>query len=659
MADDSDMPFLLYVIESWTPQATSLPKLLKNMKIRYSQITIAPGNPAKNYETCLAAARRAKAAGVNLLLLPEMSIPGYMIGDKWEENDFIDDCEYFSKELAKEADENFSLIFGTVAFFESVFGAPQNGYDGRKAKMNVACIATNGKTEYRIKTLLPNYREFEEPRHFWDNLTATASGSNIVEDAKMFPLHEICGVKIGVTICEDGWDDDYGMKPFEVLSKVGAELIVNISYSPFTAGKNQSRIRHFSAHASKLGKPVIYVNGLGLQNNGKTIFCFDGSSAVWNSKGELIAHSGMYTEEDVDLEYVDGNLIAINAPQLVQTTEIDDIHKTLIYGIRNYMAQSHLQRVVIGASGGVDSTLAAALYVEAIGKENVLLVNMPSRFNSKTTIGIAERLAHNLGCWYTSVPIQESAELTHRQIDGLKPTNANGEEITINLSSFNMENVQARDRGSRVLGAIASAWGAVFTNNGNKTETTVGYATLYGDVAGFLAAIGDLWKHTVYDLCRHINAKAGKELVPVEVLTLKPSAELSDNQAVDKGLGDPIIYPYHDRLFEAWQQWWNHASLADILQHYLDGDLASYLNHGAETELTESLIRQHFPDAKTFVADLERWYKLFKGMGIAKRIQAPPILAVTRRAYGFDYRESAIQPYFTRRYLEMKEKIFI
>lgn len=623
------------------------------MKIRYSQLTITPGNPAQNFETCRQAAIRAKKDGVNLLLLPEMSIPGYMIGDKWEENDFVDDCEYFSNELAKEADENFSLIFGSVAFFESVTGRALNGYDGRKAKINAAYIATCGQINYRIKTLLPNYREFEEPRHFVDNHTATAS----IENGQMFATNEINGVKFGVTICEDGWDDDYDFKPLSSLSEKGADVLINISYSPFTAGKNQSRIRHFSNHAQKLGKPLIYVNGLGLQNNGKTIFCFDGSSAAWNDKGELIAHSGMYTEEDVDFEYVNNELVAIDAPQYVQKSEIEDIHSTLIYGIRNYMAQSHLQRVVIGASGGVDSTLAAALYVEAIGKENVLLINMPSKFNSKTTIGIAEKLANNLGCWYASVPIQESAELTHRQIDGLKPKNICGQEITINLSSFNMENVQARDRGSRILAAIASAWGAVFTNNGNKTETTVGYATLYGDVAGFLAAIGDLWKHTVYDVCKFINQKAGKELVPIEVLTLKPSAELSDNQSVDKGLGDPIIYPYHDRLFEAWQQWWNHASLADILQHYIDGDLAEYLNHGDQTELTESLIRQHFPDAKTFVADLERWYKLFKGMGVAKRIQAPPTIAVTRRAYGFDYRESAIQPYFTRKYLMMKEKI--
>ena len=630
------------------------------MKIRYSQITVEPAQPEINFKTCLAAVQRAKKDGVNLLLLPEMSIPGYMVGDKWEESDFIDDCEYYSQLLAKEADENFSLIFGTVAFFETVANAPHNGYDGRKAKLNVACIATNGAIRYQIKTLLPNYREFEEPRHFFNNLTACARMSDIHDNDgwhPMFSTYEINGVKFGVTICEDGWDDDYGLKPFEILQQIGAEIIVNISYSPFTAGKNQSRIRHFSNHAKDLGKPVIYVNGLGLQNNGKTIFCFDGSSAAWDSDGKLVAHSGMYTEEDVDFMYVDGKLTAIDAPQLVETKEIEDIHKTLIYGIRSYMAQCGLQRVVIGASGGVDSTLSAALYAEAIGSNNLLLVNMPTKFNSKTTIGIAEKLAKNLGCWYTSVPIGESAALTARQLNGLKPSNVNGDTIELQLSSFNMENVQARDRGGRVLAAIASAWGGVFTNNGNKTETTVGYATLYGDVAGFLATIGDLWKHTVYDLCKYINLKSGREIVPEEVLTLKPSAELSDNQAVDKGLGDPLIYPYHDRLFEAWQQWWNHASLADILQHYIDGDLAAYLNHGEESDLTEELIRNNFPDAKSFVSDLERWYKLFKGMGVSKRIQAPPILAVTRRAYGFDYRESAMRPYFSRKYIELKAKV--
>ena len=622
------------------------------MKIRYSQITIQPGQPEKNFQTCKAEVEKAKADGVNLLIFPEMAIPGYMIGDRFEENDFIDDCEFYSQKLASEAGDNFSIIFGSVAFFETVTGKSQIGFDGRKAKINCAYAATKKGIEYKVKTLLPNYRGFEEPRHFRDNEWMM----NHAENWEMFKPVDIDGIKFGVAVCEDGWDDEYDYKPFNELVKNGAQILVDISYSPFTTGKNISRDRHFSNHAKSLCRPVMYVNGLGLQNNGKTVFSFDGSSTFYNREGEIVSQLPMFAEMYQDVEFDGERFNVLNPATPEPYNELAQIHSALIYGIRNYMAQCGLKHVVIGASGGVDSTLAAALYAEAIGKENLLLVNMPTRFNTKTTIGIAEKLAKNLGCYYTSVPIGPSAELTASQINGLVTKSADGKEMVLQLSSFNMENVQARDRGGRVLAAIASAWGAVFTNNGNKTEQTVGYATLYGDVAGFFAVIGDLWKHTVYDLCRYINSKSGHEIVPVEVLALKPSAELSDNQNPEEGKGDPLFYPYHDRLLEAMQQWWNRAPLHEILQHYLDGDLANYLNQGKETELTEQLIKEILPDAKTFCADLERWYKLFKGMGVAKRIQAPPILAVTRRAYGFDFRESAIGPYFTRKYLELKAK---
>ncbi len=622
------------------------------MKIRYSQITIQPGQPEKNFQTCLNEVRIAKSCGVNLLILPEMCIPGYMIGDRFEENDFIDDCEYYSNLLAQSADGDFSIIFGSVAFFETVTGEAHIGFDGRKAKLNCAYVATKNGIEYKVKTLLPNYRAFEEPRHFRDNEWMMKH----VDNWEMFKPVEIDGIKFGVAICEDGWDDEYDYKPFNELVKNGAQILVDISYSPFTTGKNISRDRHFSNHAKSMNRPVMYVNGLGLQNNGKTVFSFDGSSTFYNREGEIVSQLPMFAETYQDVEFDGERFNVLNPVAPEPYNELAQIHKALIYGIRNYMAQNGLKHVVIGASGGVDSTLAAALYAEAIGKENLLLVNMPTRFNTKTTIGIAEKLAKNIGCYYTSVPIGPSAELTASQINGLKALSADGRELELQLSSFNMENVQARDRGGRVLAAISSAWGGVFTNNGNKTEQTVGYATLYGDVAGFFAVIGDLWKHTVYDLCRYINSKSDHEIVPVEVLTLKPSAELSDNQNPEEGKGDPLVYPYHDRLLEAMQQWWNRAPLHEILQHYLDGDLAKYLNQGKETELTEELIKEILPDAKTFCADLERWYKLFKGMGVAKRIQAPPIMAVTRRAYGFDYRESAIGPYFTRKYLELKAK---
>lgn len=623
------------------------------MKIRYSQITIIPGNPLKNYNTCAEAALRAKAEGVDVLLLPETAIPGYMNGDKFEEQDFIEDCEFYAAKLAALADDEFSLIFGSVMFFETLSGKLKVGPDGRRAKLNVAYVATSKGVEYRVKTLLPNYREFEEPRHFRDNLWV----KNNLQTWNMFRPFNIGGVSFGVTICEDGWDSDYDIKPMDRAAENGAQIIVNLSCSPFTTGKNLSRDRRFGAHAFDLHLPVIYVNAVGLQNNGKTVFAFDGSSAAWNKGGRLITQSPMYEDNDKDFIFADGDLTPVISEPIQQRSDIEDIHDTLVYGIRMYMKQNGLNRVVIGASGGVDSCLAAALYVEAIGSDNVILVNMPTKYNSKTTIGIAEKLASNLGCYYTSVPIGESANLTAGQINGLKAENKSGSSVVLQLSSFNMENVQARDRSARVLAAIASAWGAVFTNNGNKTESTVGYATLYGDVAGFFAVLGDLWKHVVYQLGKYINEQSRSgELIPAEVFTIIPSAELSAEQSLDAGKGDPLIYPYHDRLFASWQEWWNHASLYDILKHYLDGDLADFLNRGTKTELDESLIKKHFPDVASFVADLERWYRLFKGMGLAKRIQAPPVMAVTRRAYGFDYRESVTELYLGRKYEQLKSE---
>jgi NAD+ synthase (glutamine-hydrolysing) len=221
----------------------------------------------------------------------------------------------------------------------------------------------------------------------------------------------------------------------------------------------------------------------------------------------------------------------------------------------------------------------------------------------------------------------------------------------VKLSAFNLENVQARDRSARVLSAIASAIGAVFTNNGNKTETTVGYATLYGDVAGFMATIADLWKTQVYALGAYINERHGKEVIPTGIFTIVASAELSNDQNVDEGKGDPIVYWYHDFLYRAWVEKWDRATPTDIADHYVQGDLFKFLG----IDKDEKELHVLFPTAQEFVSDLERWWKLFKGMAVAKRVQAPPVLALTRRVYGFDYRETLNGVYFSNRYLKIKE----
>ncbi|MBR3051685.1 MAG: NAD(+) synthase, partial [Selenomonadaceae bacterium] len=294
---------------------------------------------------------------------------------------------------------------------------------------------------------------------------------------------------------------------------------------------------------------------------------------------------------------------------------------------------------VIGVSGGIDSAVAAALYTKICGAENVYLVNMPSKFNSATTKNLSEQLAKNLGCKYFVVPIQESVDWTVKQL----------ESVGLEVSDFVKENIQARDRSARILAAIAASVGGGFTCNANKAESTVGYATLYGDATGFLSALADLWKFQVYDLARYMNEKIFcREVIPQGIIDIVPSAELSTAQNVDEGKGDPLKYPYHDYLFRAFAE--RHLTPEDILNWYAEKVLEENIGCAA------GLVEKYFPTAADFIADLERWWKQFTGISVAKRIQSPPILAVTENPYGARA-ESQNCIHFTKKYLELKNRL--
>ena len=394
-------------------------------------------------------------------------------------------------------------------------------------------------------------------------------------------------------------------------------------------------------------KNIFYINTLGLQDKGKTVYAFPGRAYVFSAAGERVTMSPAYTEgiTVVDTDTLPAPILSHAEPPIAP------IHRMLRYAVRKFLARIHMKRVVIGISGGIDSAVAAALYVDAIGAENVLLVNMPSKFNSATTKGLAAQLAKNLGCRHMIVPIEESVSYTAKQLSEIPiegAAAAPGERLTI--SSFVRENMQARNRSGRVLGTIAAAWGAGFTCNGNKAETTVGYATLYGDLAGFLCALADLWKYQVYDLARYLNEHVyGRETIPQGIIDIVPSAELSDAQNVDEGKGDPIRYPYHDYLFRAFVE--ADRNPEDILTHYADDDLEAYI--GCE----KGLVKTYFPTAEDFIADLEHWWGIYRGMAVAKRIQSPPLLSVSGHAYGSDYPESQIGAYETIAYRALKEKL--
>ena len=601
---------------------------------------------------------KAKAARCDIVVFPELAIPGYFIGDIWDQPDYIDECVRFGEEI-RDLSQGMAIIFGNVAK-----ETDRVNLDGRTRKYNAMFIAYNGQWlsparspyPFYIKTLLPNYREFSDIRYF-------TSLIEVAQERHAFPEDFLSPVqisfddgrkfRIGPLICEDSWDENYPFKPMHYLGKMyDIGLFVNISNSPFTLGKTQRRHRLFGQAIDKIHCPAVYVNCTGIQNNGKNIYTFDGASSTYQKDGSHHSACKPFTEELLLVDF-DETTQTFTSPSQVQPekSQIEDIYDSLHYGLKHFMDAIGVHKVVIGVSGGIDSAVNAALYATVLPPEDILLVNMPSCYNSDTTKSLAKELADNIGCLYTVIPVQDSLELTRKQFRETVLHQGEKEKGSLALTSFIEENIQARDRSSRILAAAAASFGGVYTCNANKAETSVGYATLYGDSAGYLAATADLWKHQVYELAHYLNDEVfGRHVVPQGSIDIVPSAELSNKQDITKGQGDPLIYPYHDYLFAAFVERWQRATPESILTWYLDGTLEK--NIGCTVD-----VHQLFPTAKEFIDDLERWWRLLSGFAVAKRIQSPPILSISRRPFGDDLREAQLTPYFTTRYLELKERV--
>lgn len=618
------------------------------IKIATAQIDVIPGNIRENWKQIEEEIRMAREKGAHILVLPEMCLTGYLIGDLWDQSAFLRECEAYNEKIAAAA-RGITILWGSCAI-----DWERTNDDGRPRKYNAAFAAAdghflipeNGSHPYVIKTLLPNYRCFDDRRYF-TSLRQEAMEENLpVEDALtpfLLPAGEET-IRAGVLLCEDSWDENYSLSPMSILAKKNISLFFNLSASPFTLGKNEKRHRMLGAALSKLHIPMVYVNQRGLQNNGKTCYTFDGMTAAYDREGRLTAEARPYEEPRCfflfDREHVN----------LIPETPMDPFRDSLLlpalrYGVKKFLSSIHVDRVVIGVSGGIDSAVNAALYRSVLPEGHLLLVNTPTRFNSEMTKGLAKKLADNLESPYLTIPIGSFIDETAAALEGLPVGSGN-----IHLTGFMKENMQARDRSSRILSALSAAFGGIFTCNANKTEMTVGYGTLYGDLAGALAATADLWKYQIYELGRALNQWYERDVITEGIFTVKPSAELSENQDVTKGLGDPLIYEYHDYLLKSFVEPWQRNTPEDILAWYAEGNLEEHL--GCQVK-----VKDLFPTNADFIRDLERWWNLFAGFAVAKRIQAPPLIAISRRPYGYDLRESQVRPYYTDRYLEMKKRL--
>ena len=506
------------------------------MKVTIGQINSTNGDLTGNVQRVIEAIEKARSDGSDLIVFPELITHGYTSQDWFQDPDIIEHALDPLQQIIP-ATEGITAVVGAIR--------ENDNNDGRRLFNTAAVIHNRKLLGFTDKTLLPEYDVFDDPRYFEPNEAAQR-------------LYEINGRKIGVVVCEDFWNDEtfwadrlYPLDPVEEVIALGADLIVSINASPYNKGKIKLRADMVAHRAKRRQVPIVFVNLIG----GNDGIIFDGASLVADEQGDIILQAAAFEEfvETVELD--------IRKPDARGITgdECESIRRALILGIRDYAAKNGFRKAVLGLSGGIDSSLVAALAADAIGPENLLCVMMPSPFSSEGSLTDSEELVRNLGCEGRIEPISDAFEVLLRQMELHKPTKG-GESLAA-------ENMQSRLRGV-ILMAISNAEGRLLLSTGNKSELAVGYCTLYGDTNGGLAVLGDVLKTEVWELSRHINRQAGREIIPNRIIEKKPSAELAPNQFDQDSLPpydlmDPVLKLYFEQK----------ASPAEIVAAGHDPDL--------------------------------------------------------------------------------------
>lgn len=541
------------------------------MRIALCQTNTIVGKIDYNKQKILDGYNRGIADKADLVIFPELALVGYPPQDLVEKNEFRKASIRAAEEIAR-ATGNVGLIFGSITEDDDKIGTDIH---------NSAILCYNGSIQFiQHKTLIPNYDVFDEMRYF--------------DPAKLVDVHEFKGEKLGISICEDIWNDaDYWYRrryvkdPIKDLINKGSTILINISASPYAFGKRKDRCEMLSVLTSDDKIPLVYTCCAGAQ----TELIFDGASMCFDAKGKLALIGKSYSEDylifDTDKKYDD--------VKRFESSFEDEVLQALVYGLKEYCQKLNFKKVLIGLSGGMDSALVTYIAVEALGKENVHVVLMPSKYSSEGSIAHSEKLIENLGISHNQVSIQNVVDQIQNNLT--QPFKAFPEGLT-------EENIQARVRGIYLM-TFANQYNYLLLNTGNKSEIATGYCTLYGDMCGGLAVIGDVYKTEVYRIAKFINLNS--EIIPNEIIDKTPSAELRFNQT-----DQDTLPPYE----------------------ILDKILKMYLEQNKEIE-----------EISEVTGDKPLVRRILKMVDINefKRKQAAPVLRVSTKAFGYGRRFPIVQ----------------